>query len=84
MIITKTPFRVSFAGGGSDMPSFYREHGGCVISTSINRYMYISIHPYFDENKTFHAVVHGLDRQNSREAIVEALKPSFQSFIKAI
>ena len=39
---------------------------------------------YFDENKTFHALVHGLDRQNSRAAIVEALKPSFQSFIKAI
>lgn len=52
MIITKTPFRISFCGGGSDMPDFYREHGGCVISTSINRYMYISIHPYFYESKT--------------------------------
>ncbi len=52
MIITKTPFRVSFCGGGSDLPAFYREHGGCVISTSINRYMYISIHPFFDERKT--------------------------------
>lgn len=52
MIITKTPFRMSFCGGGSDMPDFYREHGGCVVSTSINRYMYISVHPYFDENKT--------------------------------
>ena len=52
MIITKTPFRVSFCGGGSDMADFYREYGGCVLSTSINRYMYISIHPYFDESKT--------------------------------
>ncbi len=52
MIITKTPFRVSFCGGGSDMADFYRQHEGCVLSTSINRYMYISIHPYFDENKT--------------------------------
>ncbi len=52
MIITKTPFRVSFCGGGSDMADFYREFGGCVLSTSINRYMYISIHPYFDEKKT--------------------------------
>ena len=52
MIITKTPFRVSFCGGGSDMSDFYRENGGCVLSTSINRYMYISIHPYFDERKT--------------------------------
>ncbi len=52
MIITKTPFRVSFCGGGSDISDFYREHEGCVLSTSINRYMYISIHPYFDENIT--------------------------------
>lgn len=51
MIITKTPFRVSFAGGGSDLADFYERYGGCVLSTSINRYCYISIHPYFDENK---------------------------------
>ena len=52
MIITKTPFRVSFCGGGSDMADFYKEHGGCVISVTINRYMYLTIHPYFDEDKT--------------------------------
>lgn len=52
MIITKTPFRVSFAGGGSDMAPFYEKYGGCVLSTSINKYMYLSIHPYFDEEKT--------------------------------
>lgn len=52
MIITKTPFRVSFAGGGSDMANFYEQHGGCVLSTSINKYCYLSIHPYFDENAT--------------------------------
>jgi len=52
MIITKTPFRVSFCGGGSDIKDFYKEHGGCVLSTTINRYMYLTIHPYFDENRT--------------------------------
>ena len=52
MIITKTPFRVSFAGGGSDLAAFYQEHGGCVLSTSINRYMYIMIHPYFHAGQT--------------------------------
>lgn len=52
MIITKTPFRVSFCGGGSDIPDFYKEYGGCVLSTTINRYMYITIHPYFYKNKT--------------------------------
>lgn len=35
MIITKTPFRVSLCGGGSDLPAFYEKHGGCVISTTI-------------------------------------------------
>lgn len=52
MIITKTPFRISFAGGGSDMADFYRKYGGCVLSTTINRYMYLSLHPYFDNKKT--------------------------------
>lgn len=52
MIITKTPFRVSFAGGGSDIASFYKKHEGCVVSTSINKYMYISVHPNFDACQT--------------------------------
>ncbi|REK69582.1 GHMP kinase [Paenibacillus paeoniae] len=52
MIITKTPFRISFSGGGSDLPSFYEKYGGCVLSASINKYMYISIHPYFDAKYT--------------------------------
>lgn len=52
MIITRTPFRISFVGGGSDLPSFYRRHEGCVLSTSINKYMYVSIHPTFNRNET--------------------------------
>lgn len=52
MILTRTPFRVSFAGGGSDIASFYEKHGGCVLSTSINKYMYISIHPNFSGEDT--------------------------------
>jgi len=48
MIITKAPFRISFAGGGSDLPSFYKINGyGAVVSTTINKYMYIMLHPYF-------------------------------------
>ena len=52
MIITRTPFRVSFAGGGSDLPSFYHRHEGCVLSTSINKYMYVTIHPSFNRAET--------------------------------
>lgn len=48
MIGTRTPFRVSFVGGGSDMREFYTRHPGCVVSTTINKYMYIFIHPFFD------------------------------------
>lgn len=51
MIITKTPFRISFVGGGSDMENFYKEYEGHVLCTTINRYMYIMIHPYFDEKR---------------------------------
>ena len=49
MIITRTPFRISFAGGGSDLPAFYQRHEGCVISATINKYMYIVIHPTFNQ-----------------------------------
>jgi D-glycero-alpha-D-manno-heptose-7-phosphate kinase len=48
MIITRTPFRVSFAGGGSDIRDFYNQNGyGAVVSTAIKKYMYIILHPYF-------------------------------------
>jgi len=43
MIITRTPFRISFFGGGTDYPAWYREHGGSVISTSINKYSFLVI-----------------------------------------
>lgn len=47
MIITRTPFRVSFVGGGSDMETFYSKSRGAVLSTTINKYMYISSHRFF-------------------------------------
>lgn len=48
MIGTRTPFRMSFIGGGSDMKEFYSHSPGCVLSTTINKYMYIFIHKFFD------------------------------------
>lgn len=53
MIITRTPFRVSFVGGGSDLPSFYHKRPGCVVSVAIDRHMYVSVHRYFEGNR-FH------------------------------
>lgn len=51
MIISRTPFRVSFFGGGTDYPDWFREHGGAVLSTTIDKYCYISVRelpPFFD------------------------------------
>ena len=51
MIITRTPFRISFFGGGTDYPVYYKEHGGAVLSTTINKYCYINcryLPPFFD------------------------------------
>jgi D-glycero-alpha-D-manno-heptose-7-phosphate kinase len=51
MIISRTPFRVSFFGGGTDYPAWYRDHGGAVLATTIDKYCYISVRelpPFFD------------------------------------
>ena len=70
MIITKTPFRMSFFGGGTDMPSFFNEHGGSVISTTFDKFCYVNVrhmppfHPYISE------LVHNrFERVNSIEEI---------------
>jgi D-glycero-alpha-D-manno-heptose-7-phosphate kinase len=50
MIISRTPFRISFFGGATDFPEFYEEHGGAVLLTGIDKYCYLSIHtlsPFF-------------------------------------
>ena len=48
MIVTRTPLRMSFAGGGSDIKAFYQKNGGAVISTSIDKYIYICLNKKFD------------------------------------
>jgi D-glycero-alpha-D-manno-heptose-7-phosphate kinase len=48
MIISRTPFRISFAGGGSDLQDFYMKHQGAVLSATIDKYIYLSIHEFFD------------------------------------
>jgi D-glycero-alpha-D-manno-heptose-7-phosphate kinase len=54
MIISRTPFRISLFGGGTDYPSWFREHGGSVIGTAIDKYCYISVRrlPPFFEHKS--------------------------------
>ena len=51
MVIVRTPFRVSFFGGGTDYPAWFREHGGAVLATTIDKYSYITcrkLPPFFD------------------------------------
>jgi D-glycero-alpha-D-manno-heptose-7-phosphate kinase len=48
MIISRTPLRMSFVGGGSDLPAFYRRFGGAVVSTAIDKYVYVTVNPKFD------------------------------------
>lgn len=49
MIITKTPLRISFIGGGTDLPAYYENGYGAVVSTTINKYIYITLNKRFDD-----------------------------------
>lgn len=51
MIILRTPLRISFAGGGSNVPAFYTNETGAILSTAIKKYIYITLNKSFD-NKT--------------------------------
>ena len=50
MIITSTPLRISFVGGGSDMPSFFRNDRGAVLSVAIDKYVYVTVNKKFDDH----------------------------------
>jgi D-glycero-alpha-D-manno-heptose-7-phosphate kinase len=80
MIITRTPFRISFFGGGTDYPAWYREHGGAVLSTSIDKYCYISCRrlPPFFEHK--HRIVYSFI-ENVRE-IGEIKHPAVKAVLE--
>lgn len=71
MIITQTPFRMSFFGGGTDFSGFYNEHGGAVISTTFDKYAYVTVRhlpPFFDY-KT-HLTYSKEEKVNSNSEIV--------------
>ncbi len=79
MIITRTPFRVSLFGGGSDYPAWYREYGGSVLGFTINRYCFISVRrlpPFFDHK---HRIVYSFI-ENVKE-ISEIKHPSVRAVL---
>ncbi|MBU0704002.1 MAG: GHMP kinase [Chloroflexi bacterium] len=77
MIISRTPLRISFVGGGSDLPAFYRQELGAVVSTTINKYIYITINQKFDQkiraSYSRTEIVDGVD-ELQHELIREALR----------
>jgi D-glycero-alpha-D-manno-heptose-7-phosphate kinase len=67
MIITRSPLRLSLGGGGTDLPSYYREHGGFLIAGAIDKYVYITIHQTFIRDLILK--YSSLERVSSIEAI---------------
>ncbi len=49
MIITRSPLRISLGGGGTDLPSYYKEHSGFLLAAAINKYVYITLHETFEQ-----------------------------------
>lgn len=80
MIISRTPFRISFFGGGTDYPDWYRRHGGAVLATTINKYCYIScryLPPFFDHK---YRVVYS--RIEDRTSVDEILHPPVREALR--
>ena len=77
MIITQTPLRVSLAGGGTDFPDFFAEHGGCVVSSAIDKYVYCIVKQRFDDkiyvNWTKKEIVDSVD-QIEHELVRETMR----------
>lgn len=80
MIISRTPFRVSFFGGGTDYPAWYREHGGAVISTAINKYCYITCR-YLPPFHDFKYLIRYYKREETR-TLEEIQHPSVRESLR--
>ena len=80
MIITRTPYRISFFGGGTDHPAWYREHGGKVLSTTFDKYCYISLRhlpPFFDHKyRIVYSIIENINniKDIQHPAVREVLK----------
>lgn len=83
MIISKTPFRISFFGGGTDYPAWFEKYGGAVLSTTIDKYCYISIRylPPFFEHK--HRIVYSIvENVRSADAIKHPVVKAILKYFK--
>ncbi len=80
MIIARAPFRVSFVGGGSDLPAFCDRRPGAVLSATIDKAMYLTLHPYFDRTKTHLRY----SRTELVDATAEIEHPIFREALKLV
>ena len=81
MIISRTPFRLSLFGGGTDYPQWYRQHGGAVLGTTINKYCYITVRelpPFFEHR---HRIVYS--RIELVREIDEIIHPSVRAVLQS-
>src|SRR5678809_230538 len=79
MIISRTPLRMSFVGGGSDLPSFYRKHGGAVVSTAINKFVYITLNEKFD-----HRIRVSYSKTEEADTVAEVQHPLVREAMKLL
>jgi D-glycero-alpha-D-manno-heptose-7-phosphate kinase len=80
MIISRTPFRISFFGGGTDYPAWYQQHGGAVLSTSFDKYCYITcreLPPFFD-----HKYRIAYSKVEHAQSIADIEHPAIRAIIK--
>ena len=56
VVRSKTPLRISFCGGGTDVSPYYEDHGGVVLSTTINKYAYVTLRTWEDNNVRIHSL----------------------------
>lgn len=80
MVITQTPFRISFFGGGTDYPVYFNEHGGAVLATTIDKYIYITCRPLppFHEHK--HRIIYS--KMESVRELEEIIHPAVREVYK--
>lgn len=86
MVISKTPLRISFAGGGTDIKDFFKKEYGCVVNTAINKYVYVCVHKHFGKNsflvkhreieeiKNANEIKHGIIREAVKLTGVEGVE----------